>query len=307
MLATAGTSGTVRHTAECCHAPPLAVGIPVLPNRPEVVCRYPEEAASAACSLKHAQSSLFCACSYRFQSFLRDPRRIVLSLRWKWLTVCQDGKPDRCCVAPTTCGGDTGLGTGWQTGGSGAGQSEYQSHIRARFHGQDSQQHLVEVAMQRREAEELRGQTTVKARKAANGGCTSKRSRTTKTPNSIWCKWRCSVGRPRNSDGQTALERRKAVAHPSAVARTKLTTASGSGGDAASGSRRTATVEQRQIGARRQKTIAHPSAVARTKLTTASGGWGDVVSGSGSFPIPLGCQAAQSNTRRGGRCFRNQT
>ena len=74
--------------------PPPAVEIPVLPNRPEVVYRYRAEAAavakatlraaaSAACSLKHAQSSLFCDCSYRFQSYRLVPLRIALSLKAK--------------------------------------------------------------------------------------------------------------------------------------------------------------------------------------------------------------------------------
>ena len=197
------------------------------------------------------------------------------------------------------------MGQGGKRGGSGARQSEYQSHIRARFHGQNSQQHLAEVAIQHREAEELRRPNSGKS---AQGGCTAKRSCRTKTHNSIWQWRRYSVGKPKNCDGRTAANRRKRWLHSQTQLHgQKLTTASGRSGDAASGSRRTATAEQRQIGARQRKAVAHPSAVARTKLTTASGGWGDVVSGSGSFPIPLGCQAAQSNTRRGGRCFRNQT
>jgi hypothetical protein len=54
--------------------------------------------------LKHAQSSLFCACSYRFQSYRLVPLRITLSLKTKMVGDLP-GRQTGCVIVVGYCCG----------------------------------------------------------------------------------------------------------------------------------------------------------------------------------------------------------
>ena len=140
-------------------------------------------------------------------------------------------------------------------GGSGAGQSEYQSHIRAQFHGQNSQQHLAEVPMRHREAEELRrpnsgkiGARRLHIRAQLHG----------QKPKQHLADVPSGVGKATNwtaEQHENGASQRKGVAHPSAVARTRTKTATGGCTREASGRQRTRSAEQHQNAASQRKAL----------------------------------------------------